>query len=272
MTLPQRPIIYKTFGRRHGPITRLFSPGDLGQVLKPFVFLDYIEAENDGPKFGFHPHSGIATLSFPLTYEMEHLTSLGQLDLVEAKGEEWVIAGGGIWHKSNLTGAGQLTGFQTWFSLPEAHELTEPSALFLPAASVPKAGPITVLMGSHDGVQSPVPAPFDANYFWVELMAGENWQYEPPVSHNLAWVFSQSGMLEVSGSTLERELAVFAPGNEAITFHAENACAFLVGSAKRSSHELSLGNYSVHTTPEALTRGEFRIAELGRELKALGKI
>jgi hypothetical protein len=35
-----RTIIRRTLGNRHGPITRLTSPGDLGQLLKPFVFLD----------------------------------------------------------------------------------------------------------------------------------------------------------------------------------------------------------------------------------------
>ncbi len=263
----QRLIVHKTAGRRHGPITRLFSPGDLGQFLKPFVFLDYIEAEDNGPKFGFHPHSGIATLSFPLTYEMEHHTSQGQVDLVEPRGEEWVVAGGGIWHKSQLRGQGHLTGFQTWFALPASHELTAPGAVFLPAAKVPKVGPVTVLLGHNDGAQSPVSAPFDANYLWVELKVGEHWHYQPPPAHDLAWAFAQSGSLQVSGETLAREVAVFAPGQQALDFQALSDCAFLVGSAKRYTHELALGHYSVHTSPTTLAQGEARIAEMGRALK-----
>jgi hypothetical protein len=31
-----RAIALRTRGIKHGPITRLMSPGDLGQVLKPF--------------------------------------------------------------------------------------------------------------------------------------------------------------------------------------------------------------------------------------------
>jgi hypothetical protein len=42
---PTREIVYRTRGRRHGPITRLMSPGDLGQVLKPFVFLDLFDTQ-----------------------------------------------------------------------------------------------------------------------------------------------------------------------------------------------------------------------------------
>ena len=41
-------ILIRTAGKRHGPITRVFSPGDLGELLKPFVFLDYLEAPGGG--------------------------------------------------------------------------------------------------------------------------------------------------------------------------------------------------------------------------------
>ena len=40
-----RAIVRRTSGNRRGPITRLISPGDLGQIVKPFVFLDLFEVE-----------------------------------------------------------------------------------------------------------------------------------------------------------------------------------------------------------------------------------
>lgn len=45
-----------------GPITRVIDPIELGQRLKPFVFLDHFRGEA-APGFGFdkHPHSGLAT-------------------------------------------------------------------------------------------------------------------------------------------------------------------------------------------------------------------
>ena len=62
----ERPsrIVHRTRGRRHGPVTRLMSPGDLGEVLKPFVFLDLFDTEATSLSgFGLHPHSGIATVT-----------------------------------------------------------------------------------------------------------------------------------------------------------------------------------------------------------------
>ena len=59
-----RRIVHRTAGRKRGPITRLMSPSDLGEMLKPFVFLDHAEVPYTGPELaGIHPHSGIATLT-----------------------------------------------------------------------------------------------------------------------------------------------------------------------------------------------------------------
>ena len=47
-----RAISHRTRGRTSGPVTRLVSPSDLGEILKPFVFLDLFDHEGvpfDGP-------------------------------------------------------------------------------------------------------------------------------------------------------------------------------------------------------------------------------
>ena len=63
-----RAIVHRTRGSTHGPITRLVSPGDLGEAIKPFVFLDLFSSKVEAGQnpFGMHPHSGIATLTFDL--------------------------------------------------------------------------------------------------------------------------------------------------------------------------------------------------------------
>jgi len=37
-----RRVVLTTSGHRHGPITRLVSPSDIGELIKPFVFLESI--------------------------------------------------------------------------------------------------------------------------------------------------------------------------------------------------------------------------------------
>lgn len=59
-----RHLTQRGNGHGHGPVVRLMSPSELGQIIKPFVFLGLI----DGPSSFFermpmHQHSGIATVT-----------------------------------------------------------------------------------------------------------------------------------------------------------------------------------------------------------------
>jgi len=268
-----RSITHRSAGLRHGPITRLISPGAEGALTKPFVFLDYVEAPaGAGPRFGFHPHSGIATLTFPLTFDVEHEASTGQIDAVQRGGVEWVLAGGGIWHRGRVTSTEPVAGFQLWLSMPPSHELAEPQTRFIQPDDVPKAGPVTVLLGSHGDVKSPLQTPLDVSLLWVELAAGEVWDYQPPSAHRVAWCFAQSGVVQVSGEQLARELAIFEEGEGALRFRANAPCGFLLGSAGKHAHDLVLGTHSVHTSAQALQAGVHRIGEIGQALRASGKV
>src|SRR4051794_12951543 len=43
-----RPVVYRINGRRQGAIARLASPSDVGELIKPFVFLDHAEVRYTG--------------------------------------------------------------------------------------------------------------------------------------------------------------------------------------------------------------------------------
>ena len=271
--IDERSIVLRGAGQRHGPITRLISPGDIGQQLKPFVFLDYVDVSGgSGPGFGFHPHSGLATLTYPLNFDIEHESSSGQIDVVRRGGVEWVVAGSGIWHRAKPLNGDSLQAFQLWFALPPSHENAPAVAQFIQASEVPVSGPVTVLLGSYREAASKIAAPVEANYFWVKLKDGESWEYQPPDTHQVAWVFAQSGTLELSGAQLNRELAVMEEGNGPLQLRADGDCAFLVGSAARHPYELALGSHSVHTDTIALAAGSRRIDEIGQQLQRDGKL
>ena len=95
---PVRGIVHRTRGQRHGPITRLMSPSDLGELLKPFVFLDLFDAEPSAfSGFGPHPHSGIATHTTLLEGSLVYGDSTGKSGTLHAGSLEWMQAGGGVW-------------------------------------------------------------------------------------------------------------------------------------------------------------------------------
>src|SRR6202043_2661252 len=93
-----RRIAFRTSGSQHGPITRLVSPSDIGELIKPFVFLDQGEIEPTGePLFGIHPHSGIATLTVVLSGGINYEDTTGKRGQITAGGLEWMKAGNGVW-------------------------------------------------------------------------------------------------------------------------------------------------------------------------------
>ena len=47
-----------------GPVARLMSPSDFGEILKPFAFLDLFDHEGPPVDGALHPHSGIAILTY----------------------------------------------------------------------------------------------------------------------------------------------------------------------------------------------------------------
>src|SRR4051812_14227081 len=96
---PGRHIVRRIAGNRRGPITRLVSPSDIGELIKPFVFLDYALMQYNGQTTtGIHPHSGIATLTVPITGGVHYEDTTGKSGILAAGGLEWMKAGAGVWH------------------------------------------------------------------------------------------------------------------------------------------------------------------------------
>jgi redox-sensitive bicupin YhaK (pirin superfamily) len=268
-----REIVVRTRGRRHGPITRLVSPSDIGELIKPFVFLDSFDIPATGaPGFGWHPHSGIATLTVLHQGAMEYQETTGVKGTLSAGAVEWMCAGGGVWHTGKASGTQRTKGFQLWIALPEEIENGPSKSHYLSAQEVPAEGPARVVLGSDGGAKSAIFAPENINYLDVRLAAGERWIYQPPLNHEIAWVAVSEGTLRTPAPVSAGELAVFEESNSPLAIHADTASRFVLGSAAKHPHELVLGHYSVHTSPAALAAGESEIQRIGNQLARAGLI
>src|SRR5258708_23743506 len=96
--MSSRQIALRTRGHSHGRVTRLVSPGDIGELIKPFVFLDYFDADPaTAPEFGFHPHSGIATLTLILAGQAFYKETTGREGVIETGGGPWMRATPSAW-------------------------------------------------------------------------------------------------------------------------------------------------------------------------------
>jgi redox-sensitive bicupin YhaK (pirin superfamily) len=268
-----RTIVARTAGRQHGPVNRLFSPGDLGALLKPFVFLDYFDVPaHSATRFSMHPHSGIATTTILLDGEVRYEDTTGASGVMSAGSVEWMNAGGGVWHDGYPEGRMPVRGYQLWTALPVDFELGHPNSQYLSAHNIPRTGPARIVLGRYDIVQSPVSAPPGINYLHVRLSAGERWRYTPPAGHVVAWLCVQRGTLHVAGQRVRDELIVFDESEHVLDFITDEESEFVLGSAIAHPYDLVLGYYSVHTSKEALHAGEERIAEIGGQLRRAGRV
>jgi redox-sensitive bicupin YhaK (pirin superfamily) len=274
LTRTQRRIVHRTRGGGHGAITRLMSPSDLGQVVKPFVFLDLFEAEGGLIDMPVHPHSGIGTITVFTKGDVRFDDPDSGTGTITYGGVEWSRAGGGMWHGKELTlgSSPHFQGFQLWVALPPELENGPSESQYLEASAMPRAGPAHVIVGVYDGVESPVRAPVGINYLLVTLKPGDIWTYRPPKGHSVAWLAIAQGALDAGERLSAGEMAVFDRGEAPLRLTAvgDSEAIFVLGSAVPHPYDLHLGHYSVHTSRETLARGERRIAELGAKLEQAG--
>lgn len=267
----RRSVRYKTSGQGHRPIIRLMSPGDLGQVLKPFVFLDLFSP--DAASIGdmpIHPHSGIATVTVLTEGDLRFDDPVSGSGSIGYGGVEWMCAGGGVWHGKEMSkgSSPRIKGFQLWLALPPELENASVDSQYIESRGMPVVGPATVILGELDGAVSPVRAPAGINYLLVTLAPGESWTYTPPADHDVAWLAISHGALVGDLAVHTGELAMLdGMGAIPLTASAEGA-RFVVASAVEHPHDLVTGYYSVHTSKAALTQGEARIAALRERLPA----
>jgi redox-sensitive bicupin YhaK (pirin superfamily) len=249
------------------------SPGDLGEVLKPFVFLDLFDMEKTSfPGLGLHPHSGIATVTYLFEGDVRYEDTSGATGIMTTGSVEWFKAGHGAWHGGGPGDSGRTRGFQLWMALPPEHELAAVESVYQAPDAVKRVGPARVLVGTHGGVASPLKAPVSLNYLAVRLKAGESWNYQPPAGHTVGWIALAIGRLRTPESVEAGELAIFESSNGAIDFHAEADTEFVLGSSWPHPYDLVLGSHSVHTSPAALRAAEQRISEIKRRLQGEGRL
>jgi redox-sensitive bicupin YhaK (pirin superfamily) len=262
-----------TRGEPRGPAQRLIDPTTIGELIKPFVLLDYADLVPKEPfSLAMHPHSGIATVTLLLNGGLEYEDTTGSSGSLADGSVEWMRAGTGVWHSARIPAGQRLRVLQLWITLPTGLEEAPPETQYIPAQEVQTHGPARITLGRHAGVRSPVRSPESVNYLHVTLRRGERWAYQPPAGHEVAWVFPYTGGLETPDPIAAGELAVFEESNAPLEFTATGETDFVLGSAIKHPHDLVLGYFSIHSSTEILERSAKQIARIGDTLRAAGKI
>ena len=151
-------------------------PNRQADAVGPFVFLDHLLPAKHSPDEplkvvngkGAHPHRGIATLTYILNGEAEHLDSRGHHAKVNSGGAQWMKAGNGIIHDEVVNVDPQTNdylthAFQFWINLPSKQKAEPPEYLSVHANEVPhqklsdERGWIKVIVGEYENLSSKIP-------------------------------------------------------------------------------------------------------------------
>ncbi len=277
----EKPITGRHRGSQHGPITRLIDPSDLGDALKPFVFLDFFNAPvQRGFGFGMHPHSGIATLTWQPGCDVRYEDTTGQNGVLKAGGLEWMNAGGAAWHQGSFDTNGLATGFQLWVAMPPGIEDGEAFGQYIPPGEVQSTplpgGELRILLGEYhaqnSNLQSPITSHQDMHYWVLTLAPHATWQWHVPTQHDVCWAFPFKGNVIFNRRAEALELLTFGEGQSIQFLAGPEGAHILLGSARKHPHPLVLGPSSVHTNKASLLAGHQRIREMGLTLQAQGRL
>ena len=145
-------------GTRAITVRRTLPHRDI-RTIGPWCFVDHY-----GPHTGAgmdvppHPHTGLQTVSWLLTGDVEHRDSLGSVARIRPGQLNLMTSGTGIAHSEvSAASSGTLHGVQLWVALPDAHRHQVPhfeQHTDLPTWQCPGAV-VTVILGDLAGCRSP---------------------------------------------------------------------------------------------------------------------
>lgn len=243
-------------------------------LVGSWCFLDHYGPDDVSVTGGMtvprHPHTGLATVSWLFSGEIDHLDSAGNDARVRPGELNLMIAGRGITHQEISTSeTTTLHGVQLWYALPDATRFSENHfAHYVPDPVAPAPGVrARVFLGSFAGSTSPVDTR-TPGLLGVELTidAGAHVTFETRRDFEYA-ALAESGSVFVNGiAVAHRELGYVPPGSDALTIAAdEKARVILLGGVPFGEQIVMWWNFVGRTHDEV---AEFRRryqAELGFE-------
>jgi len=270
-----RPMALLASGRRHGPITRLITPWNIGELTTPFVFLDYAEVTPESqPLFGIQPHSGIATLTVVLDGEVSFEDATGGHGEVRTGGVAWMSAAHAVWRGGGSAAGAPLRVFQLWISLPPSQQGSPVTSEAIVPQHVETEGPVRVILGRFGRAVSRIHgAPADINYFHVRLKHGQSWCYIAPTGHNVTWLAVDRGGLQLQEGerVYWEQIAVFGDSGGVIEAQADGDTSFVLGSARRPTSPLAPGEYLLPASPPPLLEADPEPGRVAPRLRARGR-
>ena len=153
------------------PVRTLFLYQSMGELLSPFLMLDYASPTTFTPStkargVGPHPHRGFETVTIVYEGELAHKDSAGNSGTIGLGDVQWMTAGAGILHEEMHSAkftqqGGMLSMAQLWVNLPANQKMTPPAYQAIEAEQIPTIqlendqGTARLIAGNHAGLSGP---------------------------------------------------------------------------------------------------------------------
>lgn len=216
------------------PVRTLFSYATFGEVLSPFLLLDYAGPMEFPPTttrlgVGEHPHRGFETVTIVYAGEIEHRDSSGGGGIIGPGDVQWMTAASGVVHEEFHSHhfaqqGGLLEMVQLWVNLPARHKMSPPryqSILHsqIPAVKLPDdRGSVRVIAGEFSGTRGPAHT-FTPVHVWdlrvtsdqpFELLVPEHYTTALVVLEGAVYVDAQTAINAAEVGIFEREGSVLS--------------------------------------------------------------
>jgi redox-sensitive bicupin YhaK (pirin superfamily) len=209
-----------------GVLVRSLVAYDLGELVSPFLLLDYGAPREFPPGggarrgVGEHPHRGFETVTVVYQGELEHRDSGGNSGSIGPGDVQWMTAASGTVHEEFHSTAfsrkgGTVEMAQLWVNLPAKDKMSSPRYQEITAASIPEvslaggAGSARVVAGELEGRRGPAETFTPLNVLDLRLQGGPV-EFSVPDGHTaLLAVFHGAVLLDGDERAGDSELVIF---------------------------------------------------------------
>ena len=260
-------------GPRAMPVSRTL-PQKKRSLVGSWCFIDHYGPDDVSTTGGMHvprhPHTGLATVSWLFSGEIDHLDSAGNAARVRPGELNLMIAGRGITHQEISTPETRtLHGVQLWYALPDATRFSENHFEHYEPAPVSAGEGVTarVFIGSLAGSTSPVDTR-TAELLGAELVLAPGSRTTLRVSRAFEFAaLAETGDIEVNGTAVShRELGYVPTGSDTLTISsAAGARVILLGGVPFGEQIVMWWNFIARNHDEVADYRRRYQAEMGFE-------
>ena len=250
-------------------------PNKFARAIGPFVFLEHIisykQSLNES-HIGLagnlsHAYRGIATLTYILAGEVEHLDSIGNHSKLGSGGVHWMMAGNGIVHEQSVrpefrAGNPGISVVRFWINLPSKRKAGKPGYLSLQPGNIPErelggdTGWIRIIAGEYGNTMAKIPCYSKEFLYHVHLEAGRQFSAMTEMKFEYA-AFLPANKAVVNGKGFQAgECIAFTSPGEIIEIKNKSKAAIdiiLFGGEPYNEPVVTDGNF-VMNTPHEITQ------------------